>query len=237
MIFLRILNPGSKLKDFKFKDSYAEIFNFSSGDVYKSLGILHKYKGLFLEQIKSNISKFVNYYFSKVHYDVTNYYVYTDVKDETSLVQKGYSKINNHCPIIQMALSTDKNGLPIDFKLFKGNIPDVSTYIDFIKESRKTYPIRKVIIVADTVYIFKHSILRFNKEEYNMFTNTVKPMMEVVIEENPDINAFCKSVVVPVIRTVKNIYSFIQKKLMKSTNIFVWKKSNWLINILKIVIK
>lgn len=121
--------------------------------------------------------------------------------------------------------------------MFKGNIPDVSTYIDFIKESRKTYPIRKVIIVADAVYIFKHSILRFNKEEYNMFTNTVKPMMEVVIEENPDINAFCKSVVVPVIRTVKNIYSFIQKNLMKSTNIFVWKKSNWLINILKIVRK
>ena len=57
-----------------------------------------------------------------------------------------------------------------------------------------------------------------------MFTNTVKPMMEAVIEENPGIKAFCKSVVVPVIRTVKDIHGNIKKVLINQKYLFIYSK-------------
>ena len=243
LINQRIMYPSSKAKDFENINNYAENFKFKLDDIYIALDIFHKYKHLFINAIKDNIAKFIKYDLSQLHYDVTNYFIYTDINEnieDNKLLKKGYSKINNNCPTIQMALLTDNNGLPIDYKLFAGNRNDVSTYVDFMKELDMTYPIRKAIVVADAGlvsnnnivatllgganYIFKHSLLRFNKEEFNMFKECVKPVIEEAMINNPNANGFYKSVDVLVNRFVSDIYGNKQKVELRQRYLFMYSK-------------
>lgn len=243
LINQRIMYPSSKAKDFENINNYAENFKFKLDDIYRALDIFHKYKHLFINAIKDNIAKFIKYDLSQLHYDVTNYFIYTDINEnieDNKLLKKGYSKINNNCPTIQMALLTDNNGLPIDYKLFAGNRNDVSTYVDFMKELDMTYPIRKAVVVADAGlvsnnnivatllgganYIFKHSLLRFNKEEFNMFKECVKPVIEEAIINNPNANGFYKSVDVLVNRFVSDIYGNKQKVELRQRYLFMYSK-------------
>lgn len=243
LINQRIMYPSSKAKDFENINNYAENFKFKLDDIYRALDIFHKYKYLFINAIKDNISKFIKYDLSQLHYDVTNYFIYTDINEnieDNKLIKKGYSKINNNCPTIQMALLTDNNGLPIDYKLFAGNRNDVSTYVDFMKELDITYPIRKAVVVADAGlvsnnnivatllgganYIFKHSLLRFNKEEFNMFKECVKPVIEEAMINNPNANGFYKSVDVLVNRFVSDIYGNKQKVELRQRYLFMYSK-------------
>ena len=243
LINQRIMYPSSKAKDFENINNYAENFKFKLDDIYRALDIFHKYKHLFINAIKDNIAKFIKYDLSQLHYDVTNYFIYTDINEnieDNKLLKKGYSKINNNCPTIQMALLTDNNGLPIDYKLFAGNRNDVSTYVDFMKELDMTYPIRKAVVVADAGlvsnnnivatllgganYIFKHSLLRFNKEEFNMFKECVKPVIEEAMINNPNANGFYKSVDVLVNRFVSDIYGNKQKVELRQRYLFMYSK-------------
>lgn len=243
LINQRIMYPSSKAKDFENINNYAENFKFKLDDIYIALDIFHKYKHLFINAIKDNIAKFIKYDLSQLHYDVTNYFIYTDINEnieDNKLLKKGYSKINNNCPTIQMALLTDNNGLPIDYKLFAGNRNDVSTYVDFMKELDMTYPIRKAVVVADAGlvsnnnivatllgganYIFKHSLLRFNKEEFNMFKECVKPVIEEAMINNPNANGFYKSVDVLVNRFVSDIYGNKQKVELRQRYLFMYSK-------------
>ena len=243
LINQRIMYPSSKAKDFENINNYAENFKFKLDDIYRALDIFHKYKYLFINAIKDNIAKFIKYDLSQLHYDVTNYFIYTDINEnieDNKLLKKGYSKINNNCPTIQMALLTDNNGLPIDYKLFAGNRNDVSTYVDFMKELDMTYPIRKAVVVADAGlvsnnnivatllgganYIFKHSLLRFNKEEFNMFKECVKPVIEEAMINNPNANGFYKSVDVLVNRFVSDIYGNKQKVELRQRYLFMYSK-------------
>ena len=243
LINQRIMYPSSKAKDFENINNYAENFKFKLDDIYRALDIFHKYKHLFINAIKDNIAKFIKYDLSQLHYDVTNYFIYTDINEnieDNKLLKKGYSKINNNYPTIQMALLTDNNGLPIDYKLFAGNRNDVSTYVDFMKELDMTYPIRKAVVVADAGlvsnnnivatllgganYIFKHSLLRFNKEEFNMFKECVKPVIEEAMINNPNANGFYKSVDVLVNRFVSDIYGNKQKVELRQRYLFMYSK-------------
>lgn len=243
LINQRIMYPSSKAKDFENINNYAENFKFKLDDIYRALDIFHKYKHLFINAIKDNIAKFIKYDLSQLHYDVTNYFIYTDINEnivDNKLIKKGYSKINNNYPTIQMALLTDNNGLPIDYKLFAGNRNDVSTYVDFMKELDMTYPIRKAVVVADAGlvsnnnivatllgganYIFKHSLLRFNKEEFNMFKECVKPVIEEAMINNPNANGFYKSVDVLVNRFVSDIYGNKQKVELRQRYLFMYSK-------------
>ena len=243
LINQRIMYPSSKAKDFENINNYAENFKFKLDDIYRALDIFHKYKHLFINAIKDNIAKFIKYDLSQLHYDVTNYFIYTDMNEnivDNKLIKKGYSKINNNFPTIQMALLTDNNGLPIDYKLFAGNRNDVSTYVDFMKELDMTYPIRKAVVVADAGlvsnnnivatllgganYIFKHSLLRFNKEEFNMFKECVKPVIEEAMINNPNANGFYKSVDVLVNRFVSDIYGNKQKVELRQRYLFMYSK-------------
>ena len=241
LIYNRIMNPKSKLNDFKLKDNYPINLKLELHDIYKALDVFFKYKDDFLSSIKDNISSLINYDLSKTHFDVTNFYLYTDEDNERDLPKKGYSKENVQNPIIQLGLLTDNNGIPIDYKLFSGNTPDVATYIDFINEVKKTHSIRKSIIIADaglvsndniiktilsgSGYIFKHSLLRLNKDDYNMFLSNIKPFIDEILEDNPNINGVYKSIHVEVDRTVIDIYGKKVKVPLTQKFLFTYSRS------------
>jgi transposase len=95
-----------------------------------------------------------------VYYDVTNYYFEieqedTDVFDAKSsevvegLRKRGVNKEHRPCPIVQMGLMLDGDGIPIDYMLFEGNTNDCLTLLPVLKNMGPRHKSKRMIIVAD----------------------------------------------------------------------------------------
>lgn len=238
LIICRCLFPNSKLSDFKRKDTLADNFNISRDDIYRGLELLNKYKKEIISHLNNNIHKLCSYDLMYTHYDLTNYFVYTD--DTTLLIKKGYSKVKNGKPIIQQALLADGNGIPINYKLFSGNRSDVSTLVDFLKEQKKFFKIKNTTIIADAGlvsntnikeillsgnhYIFKESLLRVNKNIMATFENVVKPKLENIMENNPNLKGCYFSVVLDISVTVVDINGVTKKVKIPQKYIFTYSK-------------
>jgi hypothetical protein len=178
MVFSRLFDPGSKKKAFDNKEYFFENSDFSLIDVYRALTHINKHRNalqLFVyEHIKGQYGKNTDV----VYYDVTNYYFEIDEPDE--LRKKGVSKEHRPDPIVQMGLLIDKLGIPITYKLFKGNDNDCTTLVPVLKEIRRAYDLGRIIVVADkgvntaeniyynlkrnNGYVFSQSVRRANKE-------------------------------------------------------------------------
>jgi transposase len=82
-----------------------------------------------------------------VYYDVTNYFFEIDKQDEWR--RKGPSKENRKDPLVQMGLLLDKASLPISYKIFPGNKHDSQTLMPMLTEIKKTFGVKRLIVVAD----------------------------------------------------------------------------------------
>lgn len=178
MVFSRLLNPCSKKKTFENKDLFFENSDFSIDDIYRSLTLLNKH----IETLQTFIYEHIKIQYGcntqTVYYDVTNYYFEIDEPDE--LRRKGVSKEHRPDPIVQMGLLMDSIGMPIAYKLFKGNDNDCTTLLPVLKEIRRNYDLGRIIVVADkgintaeniyynlkrnNGYVFSQSVRRANKE-------------------------------------------------------------------------
>ena len=76
---------------------------------------------------------------------MTNYYFETDIPDEEEISEdgevirvrlrrRGPSKEHRPKPIVQLGLFMDTNGIPISYKLFRGNQTDPVTYLPAVEE-------------------------------------------------------------------------------------------------------
>lgn len=178
LVFGRTLFPASKKTTFENRERFFEKTNFSLDDVYRSLGLLHRYA----DDLKVFLHKQVTAQYGRktdlVYYDVTNYYFEIDQAD--ALRKKGVSKEHRPNPIVQMGLLMDTNGLPITYELFSGNTNDCETLMPLLQNVRKQYDIGRFIVVADRGlntsnntamalakgdgYIYAQSILKANTE-------------------------------------------------------------------------
>ncbi|HEM6273205.1 TPA: IS1634 family transposase, partial [Streptococcus suis] len=140
LIFQRILNPGSKYKTFYHQASLFGNWNVPYNSVYRSLDILNTLQSEIQQHLHQEVSQLTNRTGTLVFYDVTNYFFEIDVPDEDirdengdllveGLRRRGASKEYRKDPIIQMGLFMDMNGIPIAYKLFRGNLTDPITYI------------------------------------------------------------------------------------------------------------
>ncbi len=147
LVYSRILNPSSKLSTYENRDMFAENFDFKLEEMYRSLKIFAKYKDNLILDIHENINMIYKRDTTNVFYDVTNYYFHTDKQGE--LIRDGYSKDRKGKPIVQMGLLLDNKGIPMTYKLFKGNTTDFETLLPILSEVKKNFNLNKVIVVAD----------------------------------------------------------------------------------------
>ncbi|MFA7372747.1 MAG: IS1634 family transposase [bacterium] len=147
LLFQRILEPASKLKNFERKDRYFGKYAFSLADTYRSLSLFSSYKEDLLLFLHKQVIKLYGRDTSNVFYDVTNYYFEIDKPDK--LRKKGISKEHRPNPIVQMGLLLDRLGLPITYKLFSGNTNDCNTLLPVLSEVRERYDIGRMVVVAD----------------------------------------------------------------------------------------
>jgi transposase len=85
---------------------------------------------------------------SLAFYDCTTYYF--ESFDEDGFRERGMSKDNkrNETQVV-MGLLIDTNGIPISYKLFRGNKHELHTMEKVIDDILKNYTIKEIIIVAD----------------------------------------------------------------------------------------
>ena len=160
LVFQRILSPNSKISTYKSQSDLFGNWNITLNDIYRSLDKFDELKDEIQLHLHKKITKITNRTGALVFYDVTNYYFESDVIDtqiideqarviEEGLRRRGPSKENRPNPIIQLGLFMDTNGIPISYKLFKGNEVDPTTYIPAVIEVKEKFAIERIIVVAD----------------------------------------------------------------------------------------
>nr|WP_269320148.1 IS1634 family transposase [Streptobacillus canis] len=201
LVYTRILFQSSKLDNIKYIEQMPDKFKFQLHDIYRALKVFSENKTKILNGVHQFLSHNFNIDKSFTHYDVTNFYMYTDINDEQQYAQYGYSKVNNGKPIVQMGLVTDKNGIPLTYKIFHGNTPDISTLIPFIEEAKKEYNFKNSVIIADaglissnniaeilttnSSYIIKDRIKNMNADLKAIFEKTIKTtLIEAANKDN-----------------------------------------------------
>ena len=147
LVYSRILHPSSKKNSYENMDRYFLDFNFKISDVCRSLDYFYKYKNDLLLHIHEMVRMNYGRDTSQVYYDVTNYYF--EIKDADDFRKTGVSKEHRTTPIVQMGLLMDNSGLPIAYKLFKGNTNDSTTLMPALHELKGKYNLGRVIVVAD----------------------------------------------------------------------------------------
>ncbi len=147
LVYSRILYPCSKLSTYENRKQFVENFDFPLESVYRSLRVFAKHKDALIYDLHKNLNSLYKRDITNVFYDVTNYYFHKD--DESDLIKKGYGKDRKGKPIVQMGLLMDNDGIPMTYKLFKGNTTDFETLLPILSEVKKNFKLDRVIVVAD----------------------------------------------------------------------------------------
>jgi len=147
----RIMNPDSKRASLsEIEKFYTKKFNFSLDDTYRSFDLIAPVFNEYQTEIRKKLDKIVTPDYSRVFYDVTNYYFEIDLEDdEYGYRHRGVSKEHRVDPIIGLGLFMDSNGLPIQIKIFNGNTAESKTLISGMEELKKKYHETRIIVVAD----------------------------------------------------------------------------------------
>ena len=101
------------------------------------------------KHLNKNIEKIIpNRNMSFALYDCTTYYFESFTEDE--LKERGMSKDNKRNETqVMMGLLIDADGIPISYKLFRGNEHELHTMERVIDDILHNYQIKEIIIVAD----------------------------------------------------------------------------------------
>lgn len=160
LTYSRILDPGSIKYTYEHKNQFFEPFDLSLDDLYRSLTPLLDCKENIFKTIWENTKDKYNRDASTSYYDCTNYYFEIEYDDEDTknengeIIKKGLRKRGpekNHRPdpIVEMGLLLDKQGFPISYNIFPGNISEKETLIPEIHNIKRRHNIDKIIVVAD----------------------------------------------------------------------------------------
>lgn len=162
LVLQRILYPCSKLETFRSQEHLYGGSDVSLNQVYRSLESINEQKEALQLAAHRSICKHIGRSATLVFYDVTNYYFEIDMNDpdlseeeldedpeQQGLRKKGASKERRPKPIVQLGLFMDQNGIPISYRLFRGNQTDPITYIPAIEQVKKQFELSRIVVVAD----------------------------------------------------------------------------------------
>lgn len=147
LIFARLLYPCSKKATVEIKERFFDKAEFSLDDVYNCLTHFNKIEKKAQQFIHKQIVEQYKRKTDLIYYDVTNYYFEIDKQDDFR--KKGFSKEHLPNPIVQMGLAVDRQGIPISYRLFKGNTHDSQTLMPALKDIKKQFNTKRIIVVAD----------------------------------------------------------------------------------------
>ena len=189
IVLAKIANPLSKRASI---DMLEENFGVSINldRVYR---MMDKLDGKAIERLNAitygNTADLFNKKINVVFFDCTTIYFESFTEDEFK--RAGYSKdLKFNQPQVLLALMVTTEGLPIGYKVFKGDKFEGHTLIPTIKEIEKKYKLDKVIFVSDAAMFSKDNFkelenLSENRIEYivgSRLRNTSRKMQDEILD-------------------------------------------------------
>jgi transposase len=161
LVVARILNPQSKLKTQEIieKDCNKSIPLHS---IYRTLDALEKREEELLSITFSATRSLFEDKIDLVFFDVTTLYFESTEQDEIKAF--GFSKDHKFNQVqVVFALATTQEGLPVGYKLFRGNTAETKTLLACLEEWKKFISIENVIFVADRAMFSYANIAELEK--------------------------------------------------------------------------
>ena len=199
LTFARILDPRSKLGTFDRLDSYYEQPSFGYQHILRFMDLLELNYDGYLEQLFNGSSNIVKRNTAVCYFDCTNYYFEIEQEDDeyvdmvTGEILKGLrrygpSKQHQPCPLVQMGLFMDGNGIPISMCITPGSDNEQKCAVPLEQKITKMFRGKPFIYCADAG-LGSYNIRRFNSMGGRAFivTQSIKklsgPLQEAVFND------------------------------------------------------
>lgn len=150
MVLNRLCDPASKLGVSRWKETVyrPEFEKLELHHFYRSLDFLADHKDEIEEKLFERIRDLFNLELDLVFWDTTS--AYFEGRGAEGFCEYGFSK--DHRPDrvqVILGLLMTREGIPIAHEVFPGATADVETFRAVLKDLRKRFRIRRVILVAD----------------------------------------------------------------------------------------
>ena len=100
-----------------------------------------------------------------VLYDITT--LYFEAADEDDLRRTGYSKDGKFdCPQILLGLLVTREGLPVSYEIFEGDLSEKKTFIPLLKRAQQKFGFSSPVVVADAGLLSRKNILALVEDGY-----------------------------------------------------------------------
>ena len=149
LVVERILEPGSKRAAWERRGRHFFRCDLSLDDVYRGMDELAAARDSVVAAMNRAIASSGGRDASSVYYDVTNYYFECDPDGPDGLRERGVSKERRPLPIARMGMPRDADGVPISYRLFRGNTTDGQTMVPVLADMKAEQGIGRVVAVAD----------------------------------------------------------------------------------------
>jgi transposase len=165
LVLSRLTSAGSKLQLSEHLSNTGKA-KLSVYSIYRFLDKINSHYKHQIEQISFDYTKQVlGGTIGVVFYDMTTLYFESSQPDE--LRMQGFSKDGKHQhPQIFLGLLVGKNGYPIGYDIFEGNIYEGHTLIPVIERFEKQFSIGHPIVVADSGLLTKDNMEALTTLEY-----------------------------------------------------------------------
>lgn len=171
LVLSRLVVPGSKLKTV----DYLWRYNGVSHDISKVYRYLDKLcdRTPSKPDIKDRIEQITFAHSATlmggcidiVFYDITT--LYFEAADEDDLRRTGYSKDGKFdCPQVLLGLLVTREGLPISYEIFEGDLSEKKTFIPLLKRAQQKFGFPSPIVVADAGLLSRKNIKALVEDGY-----------------------------------------------------------------------
>jgi hypothetical protein len=151
LVAIRVVEPASKLRSIELLENYFGI-KHRRQSYYQSAPQWLALKGKIESIVVEFASRNYAFNFDLLFYDVTTLYFETFEEDE--LRRNGFSKDNkSQQPQILVALMVTKEGLPIAYSIFPGNMFEGHTILPVVNSFIEKHAVKQFTVVADAAMI------------------------------------------------------------------------------------
>jgi len=186
MIMARVLDRNSKLTSIRTaRNHYVfEVLNiqksFNENDLYHSMDWLARNQEKIELKLYQQLKK-ENKLDSIYLYDAASSYL---EGTHNEMAAYGYNRDGKkHKMRIVIGLLTDKNGVPLAVRVFRGNTNDTKTVEEQLKILAKRFGIKKVVFAGDRGMIKRAQIEDIQALEYNFITAITKEQTKTLLAE------------------------------------------------------
>lgn len=183
----RLMRPKSKNMDFNMiEDSIFDntLANMNLADCYKILEYLSERKQEIVNALNIGYETKNKRVLNVAFYDVTTFRFESFEIDELRV--NGMSKDNKFAETqVVYGMIMDIDGIPFDFHVFPGNMPEIDTLIEVIEESKLAMEAKKVRVIADAGLSQLCNLYKLDEKGYE-YIITYKPKAKLTDDEKTE---------------------------------------------------